>query len=110
PAPDWNRRLVGSRRFRQAILENGAELVLHGHDHVGSVVMIDGRDGKVPVVGVPSASNAPGGRHPAAAFNIYRISGTPGRFSCHMTEFGFTDPGAPMRLIAETQLTGTPEA
>jgi hypothetical protein len=33
-----------------------AELVIHGHNHVGSVAFLDGPTGRVPVIGAPSAS------------------------------------------------------
>jgi hypothetical protein len=39
----------------------GAELILHGHNHVGSVAFLPGPDGAgVPIVGGPSASARPG--------------------------------------------------
>jgi len=101
----WHRRLIGAGRFRRVIREAGAELILHGHNHTSTVHEIEGRRGPVPVVGVPSASNAPGGRlHPAAAFNLYRIEGKPGDFKCAMTEFGLVEPGGSVRLIARRQL------
>ena len=46
--------------FRRRSLQHGAELVLHGHTHQPTVNFINGRDGKVPVVGVSSTSQAPG--------------------------------------------------
>ncbi len=55
------KRLVDADAFRQAIAAAGAELVIHGHDHVRSLAWIDGPRGRVPVIGVPSASAAFGG-------------------------------------------------
>jgi 3',5'-cyclic AMP phosphodiesterase CpdA len=108
PRPsDWHRRLINSSRLRAMLREAGAELILHGHDHKSTVGHIHGPDGRIAVVGVPSASNTPGGRHyPGGAFNLYRIAGAPGAFTCHMTQFGFTAVDAPASLIAERQLIG----
>lgn len=105
-ATAFHRRLTDAAAFRAAIAESGAELILHGHNHTSSVSTIAGRDGKIPVVGVPSASNAPGGaHHPGAAFNLYRIDGKRGAFTLNMREFGFTEPGQPIRLICERRLS-----
>ena len=54
---------------------HGAELVLHGHSHLPSLHWIDGKKGKVPVVGVAAAGQAPGGRNPAAQYNLIDIDG-----------------------------------
>ena len=43
-------------KFRDVLRRHGAELVLHGHDHIHSLVMLDGPSKKIPAVGVPSAS------------------------------------------------------
>ncbi|SHF13843.1 3',5'-cyclic AMP phosphodiesterase CpdA [Kaistia soli DSM 19436] len=107
PTPDatpWHKRLVGSGRVRAVIREAGAELVLHGHTHLDSLVEIEGRDGPVPVIGVPSASNAPGGNKPAGRYNLFSIDGEPGSWRCQMTERGYTGPGSVVGTIRERQL------
>jgi 3',5'-cyclic AMP phosphodiesterase CpdA len=50
------RELTDAKRFEGVISRAGAELVLHGHNHVGSVAFLDGPRGPVPVIGAPSAS------------------------------------------------------
>lgn len=67
------KRLVDAAAFRRVIAECGAELVLHGHDHTFGREMIDGRDGPVPVLGIPSASAAASGRKPLAHYQLYGI-------------------------------------
>ncbi|MFV0303674.1 MAG: metallophosphoesterase family protein [Paracoccus sp. (in: a-proteobacteria)] len=42
--------------LREAIRQSGAELVLHGHQHHSHFGLVDGPQGKIPVLGVPSAS------------------------------------------------------
>jgi hypothetical protein len=44
----------------------------------------------VPVIGVPSGAEAPGGKHPAAAFNLFEIDGRPGHWSCSFEEHSLT--------------------
>lgn len=54
----WRKRLTDAEEL-QAILEtHGAELVLHGHGHKAHYRELETRQGKVPVVAVPSASAA----------------------------------------------------
>ena len=79
------KRLVDAAAFRDAIAAAGAELVIHGHDHVRSLSWIDGPGGRVPVIGVPSASAAFGTDHDAAGYNLYRIDGRPGAWSCEVS-------------------------
>ncbi len=108
PAPESEirtQRLVEAKEFLTVIREEGAELVLHGHLHFSSLVFVEGRHGDVPVVGVPSASN-PSAGHRSAAFNLYRIGGKPGTFTCHMTSIGFGVNGEGAGLVGECQLLG----
>jgi 3',5'-cyclic AMP phosphodiesterase CpdA len=88
------KRLVDADAFRQAIAAAGAELVIHGHDHVRSLAWIDGPHGRVPVIGVPSASAAFGGDHDAAGYNLYRIDRRPGGWTCEVERRGLNAAGA----------------
>jgi 3',5'-cyclic AMP phosphodiesterase CpdA len=67
------KRLTDSAALLELLKRHGVELVLHGHDHVHSTIRIDGPHGKIPVVGVPSASALAHGRCPAAAYNLFSI-------------------------------------
>jgi 3',5'-cyclic AMP phosphodiesterase CpdA len=67
------KRLIDAAAFRAVLKKRGADLVLHGHDHVHSVAMLEGPRGPIPAVGVPSASSFGGGSDPAA-YNLYRIA------------------------------------
>lgn len=85
---DRFKRLIDAAALRVVFREYGAELVLHGHDHVHSVVFLDGPMGKIPVVGVPSAS-AMGGETDPAAYHLYRIDGARGSWRCEAITRGF---------------------
>jgi 3',5'-cyclic AMP phosphodiesterase CpdA len=85
----WHKRLIDATPFLQVLAAHGAELVLHGHDHQHSLHWVDGAGGRIPVVGVPSASAAMGGREDdPAAYNLYRVAGTPGGWRCEMVVRG----------------------
>ena len=72
------RRLVDGAELRRVLAAKGAELLLHGHDHVRSIVWLDGPHGKFPAVGVPSASALTRhGDEDEAGYNIFRIEGVP---------------------------------
>jgi 3',5'-cyclic AMP phosphodiesterase CpdA len=88
------KRLVDAAAFRAAIASVGAELVIHGHDHVRSLAHIDGPQGRVPVIGVPSASAAFGKDHDPAGYNLYRIDGRPGAWTCGVERRGADAGGA----------------
>jgi 3',5'-cyclic AMP phosphodiesterase CpdA len=67
------KRLTDSFELRTLLLRYGVELVLHGHDHVHSTIWIDGPQGSIPAIGVPSASALAHGHYPAAAYNLFSI-------------------------------------
>jgi 3',5'-cyclic AMP phosphodiesterase CpdA len=87
----WAARLIGAERFRRVIREEGAELVLHGHIHRWSREEIAGPDRPVPVVGVTSASAAPGagGGRRAAGWNRFVVEGGPGNWTLTHIERAF---------------------
>jgi 3',5'-cyclic AMP phosphodiesterase CpdA len=86
---DILRRLTDARRIKRAMLLAGAELILHGHNHLSERRSLLGRDGMIPVIGVPSASAAPTDNKEPGAYNLYRIGGQPGAWSCEMIQRGY---------------------
>jgi 3',5'-cyclic AMP phosphodiesterase CpdA len=84
----WHKRLRGASRFRAAVAEAGAELILHGHNHVTSVGHIRGRDGPVPVVGATSASLHASPMHHGGSYLVYRIERGKDGFIVDMEERG----------------------
>ena len=76
---------------RSVLKRHGAELVLHGHDHVQALDWLEGPHGPIPALGVPSASAAlMDGHHvEPAAYNLYRIDGSAGAWRCEMVTRGF---------------------
>ncbi len=68
------RGLQDAEAFEAIISRQGAELVLHGHNHKQSLHYLPGPEGRVPVAGVASASARPGAHHPGAAYNLFTIA------------------------------------
>lgn len=87
------KHLIDAAAFREALRRHGAELVLHGHDHVHALNWLDGPNGRIPAVGVPSASAAATAEEPAA-YNLYVIDGAPGAWRCEMISRGLRREGA----------------
>jgi 3',5'-cyclic AMP phosphodiesterase CpdA len=83
-----HKRLVDAGALVQVLKQHGADLVLHGHDHVHSLAWLEGTNGRIPVVGVPSSSALAHRRDDPAAYNLYRIEGRPGAWRCQMTTRG----------------------
>lgn len=81
--------LRGAERFRDAVKQAGAEMVLHGHTHKSSVNEIDGPKGPVPVVGVAAASANAGHGEDPARYNLFDIERNGGRWSCSLREYGY---------------------
>jgi 3',5'-cyclic AMP phosphodiesterase CpdA len=68
------RGLTDARQFEKVIAQHGAELIVHGHNHRQLVRHLDGPRGKVPVIGVASASAVPGTPRHRAAYHLYRVT------------------------------------
>jgi 3',5'-cyclic AMP phosphodiesterase CpdA len=87
------KKLIDADAFNAVIAERGAELVLHGHNHLQELHWLGGPAGHVPTIGVPSASGAPGRARNAAAYNLYRIDGEAGAWRCEMETRGIGTDG-----------------
>jgi 3',5'-cyclic AMP phosphodiesterase CpdA len=89
-----HKRLLDAPVLKRIIAAHGADLVLHGHDHLHMLNWLNGPNGtRVPAVGVPSASAAPGTSKDAAAYHLYRIDGAPGDWHCEIISRGIAANG-----------------
>ncbi|WP_315925652.1 metallophosphoesterase [Mesorhizobium sp. SP-1A] len=93
-AVSQHKRLFGIARFQKTINRHGAELILHGHSHEPTLYWT-GRGAVIPVVGVAAAGQAPGGRRPAAQYNLLEIGGEKGNWRIRLTRRGLTGPAMP---------------
>lgn len=85
------KRLVDAAPLRRVIARHGAELVLHGHAHVHLLTWLDGPRGRVPAIGVPSASAAADPHGDAAAYNLYAIERDADGWRCEAVTRGVGD-------------------
>ena len=87
------RNLTDAEKFEAMIRNAGADLIIHGHNHVGSVAHVEGPDGWVPVIGAPSASARGGALTHRAGYHLYTISGEPGAFQVEAELRGLDQAG-----------------
>lgn len=85
---------------RAAIADMGAELVLHGHNHKAEFYAVEGPQGPVPVIGVPSASTIatererrPGKTNHAARWHLMEIARTSTGWNTAVTARRLTPAG-----------------
>ena len=98
------RRLLDGPELRSVLARQGAELVIHGHDHEHALIRLDGPGRSIPAVGVPSASEAPPGEHGPAGYNLYRIDGGAGAWGCEVVSRGLARDGATVTEIKRFDL------
>jgi len=92
PGQNITRKALRDADALTAVLErHGAELVLHGHNHMDMITTIDTVDGHAHVIGVPSASGSRHGFRPAAQYNIYHLERDGTRWTCSVDVRGY-DP------------------
>lgn len=103
-----HKRMIGIRRFAAALSVGGAELVLHGHTHLNTVYQLKTHHGSVPVVGIASASQGPGGHKPPAAYNLFSLSGEPGAWNLSCDRYGLTQAADAIALEKRHIFYGNP--
>jgi 3',5'-cyclic AMP phosphodiesterase CpdA len=102
---DHFKRLVDGAALCDVLKRHGADLLIHGHDHRHSLSWLDGPNGRIPAVGVPSASEAPPGEHDPAGYNLYRIEGQSGSWRCEAISRGLMPQGECVVELKRTMLT-----
>jgi 3',5'-cyclic AMP phosphodiesterase CpdA len=82
------KRLTDSEALQEILKRHGADLILHGHDHIHSTMWFDGPARRIPAIGVPSASAVTHGHKPAAAYNLFAIERDGDGWRCQQTVRG----------------------
>lgn len=89
-----HKRLLDAPVLLRVLAAHGADLVIHGHDHIHMLSWLDGPNGtRVPAIGVPSASAKPGTAKHGAAYHLYRIGGVPNAWTCEVVARGIGEDG-----------------
>lgn len=81
----WRKRLTDATPFARTVARRGAELIIHGHAHLSMAGELPSAGGKIPVFGVPSASDC--GGHPlrSGRYNLYRFERRAGSWALLLT-------------------------
>ncbi len=103
-AGNWVRGRRDAGEFRAIIREAGAELVLHGHDHTHKIRSMQGPDGPVPVVGIPSASVISHPHKPLSRYNLYQIERDGTGWRCQMSGRGLQTANSPIETLCKIDL------
>jgi len=85
------KRLTDSDDLLRLLKRHGVELILHGHDHIHSTMWFDGPRGRIPAIGVPSASAIAHRHYPAAAYNLFSIERDGDVWRCEQVVRGLGD-------------------
>lgn len=102
----YMKRLVDAPKLRALLARHGAELLLHGHNHAQQLMWLDGPKGRIPAVGVPSASAIISKHDEPAAYNLYRIVGAPGAWQCEVVVRGLREGHNGVTELARHPLIG----
>lgn len=87
------RGLRDAAAFETMLASHGAELVLHGHNHLSSLTYLAGPQRQVPVLGVPSLSNRTGIGLKRAGYHLIEIATARTGYDITATTRGITEKG-----------------
>ena len=114
PLPGQAPRLRGledAADLERVIDAHGAELVLHGHNHLDMLAWRQWSRGHVPVIGVASGS---AGRHhkaePLARYNLFGLTREGAKVRIEMRTRGLREPGGAIVELRRTTLDPTYDA
>lgn len=99
---DWRKRLIDNAALRTVLMEEGVELILHGHAHRAVQGQLQTRYAQAPVVGIPSASafgHRPGRR---AQYCLYQVQRQGQEWEVHARVRGFEPMGHRFDVQGET--------
>lgn len=100
-----SRALADAAELERVLSQHGAELVLHGHNHVDMLAWRDGPRAPFPSIGVASAS---AGRlhkkEPLARYQLLRFRMDNGACTIEREVRGLMEPGGGVRSISRTML------
>jgi 3',5'-cyclic AMP phosphodiesterase CpdA len=89
----WRKRLTDAGIFNEILQRRGAELILHGHSHHQSLSYLEIPGGRIPVIGVPSASAASGKKKRRARYHLYRLTRRADEWDLRVCVRSYTDQG-----------------
>jgi 3',5'-cyclic AMP phosphodiesterase CpdA len=97
--PD-RRALTDAQGFADVLKSSGAEMVLFGHNHQLRADYFDGPSGRIPVLGVSSASMRPIAQQEAAAWRLFSIDRAKGKWQIRAMERKWSEETQSFATIA----------
>jgi 3',5'-cyclic AMP phosphodiesterase CpdA len=101
------RSLSDANELEEVLELEGADLVIHGHNHTRSLSWLDSKHGPVPIVGVPSASMIDDGIHQAASWNNYEIDRARGKWQTLVSIRQWQGEEKSFKTVSEFELVKT---
>jgi 3',5'-cyclic AMP phosphodiesterase CpdA len=98
------KRLLDSAALRAVLRRVGAELVLHGHDHIFSDGEVAGPQAAIPVFGIPSASALGTTSKPPAHYQLYRVERGPRHWQVAVEARGYQEASGTFHQAPERSL------
>ena len=106
---DARRGLLDADRLEALLTKHGAELVLHGHNHVDMHATRAWPGGSVDVVGIASASVARAHKHePLGRYNLIRLDPADPACGIEIVSRGLTSPDGPVAEVGRRMLANAP--
>ena len=103
---DWRRGLLDAEALEGVLERGGADLVIHGHNHRHSHVVLEGPKGPIPIIGAPSASVGREGLWPLGTYYLYEIARGEDGWDCELVSRGLTSPEGEVQELDRVKLTG----
>jgi 3',5'-cyclic AMP phosphodiesterase CpdA len=100
------RALRDAAELERVLAREGAELILHGHNHRDDLLDFEWRSGRIPIVGIASGSAARGhkGEH-LGRYNLVRIAHVDGAPHIELTTRGLDPSASRIEQIGRKLLT-----
>ncbi len=102
---DVRRGLLDAGELEALLIKHGAELVLHGHNHVDMHANRSWPGGRVEVVGIASASVGRAYKHePLARYNLIRLNPADPASGIEIVSRGLVSPDGPVGEVGRRML------
>ena len=104
----FHKRLMDAEAFAVIAKLHGAEIILHGHSHLCSRAEMEGPLGRIPVLGISSASAASPRPQRRAAFRSVRIARTTEGWTTTFQDCVFLEETQPFTTTAPASPKSSP--
>ena len=99
------RALRDAEAVKEVLTQNGAELVLHGHNHKRSHHTLENKSGRVAVIGAPSVSlNSTIGHH-KGGWSLFTIDRAEGKWTISVTERSWDQATSTLQTAQEYKVS-----